>query len=718
MKAFLGQDTVIITKEAAQDWLEKELMNINMNGKPSSNEYTINQIRSIINIPMRDGQSLLGKYLDWNNVNGVALLVKTYGAKAEAEHFNIIREKLTDPYLQNVAQDMLRLLDEAQGQVHVAAEPDPQMAEVLLPLPEALPELPNEAQALDHADVIVIPREIAQDWLEREQFNIHTNGTHSSNEYTIDQIRSFINTPMRDGQSLLSKYLDWNSINGVASLVKTYGARVEIEHFNMVREKLTNPALHNSAQNMLGLLEEAQEHYIEQTPLRDLTLSDAIKFHPRLADKLLSEGWVVNLNTIMMDLVDAIARGNHGVIKILLKHNVQIDWNQQIKGDLLGDSLMMKLAKDPVDFGTVAEYITMKDSNGLPIFKVNQENNNSQKLIDIFKSQLDQEGQVHMPIINLLRACGSSEPNSKIIPETRLKLDIDNVHNALNEKPFHDIQTELHQGYDASLLDINQIFAQIREYVASNKEHLKALLGDEDGEAIEKGLTNLSHIEQSSDMHEHNNAWSTKQEVALVYLAAKKMGILEKFVEVLTEMHACQWGMVVNLYKIIENGNGDLVEFRPAIDLTDLIEDMSPLAEKVCSTLSTTMSGKMMEQIVVQFFQDITNSVKAKDYSVGTELVMGCFVTIFEQMVIRETGTADKICSRDIQEFLAVVENLVMSYDEDDNSSNPLYEIMYKNDHQVEPLSSIFDLLTPAVNFDADVEIPALGDSYENKEDS
>ncbi|MBN8512205.1 MAG: hypothetical protein J0L79_04155 [Rickettsiales bacterium] len=107
-----------------------------------------------------------------------------------------------------------------------------------------------------------------------------------------------------------------------------------------------------------------------------------------------------------------------------------------------------------------------------------------------------------MPIINLLRASGSSEPNSKIIPETLLKLDIDNVHNALNEKPFRDIQTELHQEYDVSLLDISQIFAEIREYIASNKEHLKALLGDENGEAIEKGLTNLFQIEQSSDMHE------------------------------------------------------------------------------------------------------------------------------------------------------------------------------------------------------------------------
>ncbi len=314
-----------------------------------------------------------------------------------------------------------------------------------------------------------------------------------------------------------------------------------------------------------------------------------------------------------------------------------------------------------------------------------------------------------MPIINLLRASGSSEPNSKIIPETLLKLDIDNVHNALNEKPFRDIQTELHQEYDVSLLDISQIFAEIREYIASNKEHLKALLGDENGEAIEKGLTNLFQIEQSSDMHEHNNAWSTKQEVALVYLAAKKMDILEKFVEVITEMHSCQWGMVVNLYKIIENDNGDLVEFRAVIDLTTLRDNVSPLAEKVYSMLSTMMSGEMMTQIVVQFFQDITNNVKAKDYSVGTELVIGSFVTIFEQMVISETGTADKIYSRDIKDFLAVVENFVMSYDQDDDPSNPLYEIMHRNDHQVGALS-MFDLLTSAVNFDADVEIPAIGD--------
>ncbi|MBN8512207.1 MAG: hypothetical protein J0L79_04165 [Rickettsiales bacterium] len=89
--------------------------------------------------------------------------------------------------------------------------------------------------------------------------------------------------------------------------------------------------------------------------------------------------------------------------------------------------------------------------------------------------------------------------------------------------------------------------------------------------------------------------------------------------------------------------------------------------------------------------------------------MIGSFVTIFEQMVISETGTADKIYSRDIKDFLAVVENFVMSYDQDDDPSNPLYEIMHRNDHQVGALS-MFDLLTSAVNFDADVEIPAIGD--------
>ena len=169
-------------------------------------------------------------------------------------------------------------------------------------------------------------------------------------------------------------------------------------------------------------------------------MSDAIKCHPRLADQLLSEGWAVNVDTIMLDLADAIARGNHHVIKILLNHNAPIDWNQQIEGDALGDSLLMKLARDPLDFTAVADYITMKDSMGLPIFKMNRENKNGQKLIDIFKAKLDAEGPTHMPIISLLRACGSSEPNSIIVPETRLKLDIDNIHNTLNENPFRDIQ--------------------------------------------------------------------------------------------------------------------------------------------------------------------------------------------------------------------------------------------------------------------------------------
>lgn len=127
MKVFLGLDTQVVTKEAAQDWLEREQFNIIMNGEPSSNKYTIDQIRSFINTPMRDGQSLLGKYLDWNNIKGVELLINIYGARVEVGHFKIVREKLANPFLHDIPQNMLKLPEEAQGQFHAAAEPE-QMA--------------------------------------------------------------------------------------------------------------------------------------------------------------------------------------------------------------------------------------------------------------------------------------------------------------------------------------------------------------------------------------------------------------------------------------------------------------------------------------------------------------------------------------------------------------------------------------------------------------
>ncbi len=646
-----------------------------------------------INSIVENNKTLLDIAIE-RRANDFAIKLIQQGAKIEAEHFEIAQGQGN--------YELAELLRTTHESVSVLA---PLSAEIdinfniataaisVVQAPSVYQIDPISKSALNN-DFLTV--EQAQQLLEDYRFHQSlTDRSFLKFGYTREQISSIIDTPLQDGKTLLSKLIDWNNIEHVTVLLREYGAKVEFEHFKIVREKMTNPYLRHLAQDMLRLLDEAQMYHIEQVPLR--TLSDAIKCHPRLADQLLSEGWAVNVDTIMMDLADAIARGNHHVIKILLNHNAPIDWNQQIEGDALGDSLMMKLARDPLDFTAVADYIPMKDSMGLPIFKMNRENKNGQKLIDIFKAKLDAEGPTHMPIISLLRACGSSEPNSIIVPETSLKLDIDNIHNTLNENPFRDIQQGLHQDYDINSLDNSQIFAEIRSYIASNEARLRLLLGDQSGEALEKGLKNLDDIDQyAGDIrNEHNNKWITRQEVVLVYLTAKKIGILDKFIEVITEMHSCAWGMVVNLYKIIQN-DWNLTDFRPVIDFRPLEQDQDPLAENVYKILSSSgMSAKMLDPVVEKFFKDISNNVKPKDYSVETELVMGCFVRTFEGIVGESGKHPFEIYSKDIKSFLAVIEALVMSYDADETPTNPLYGIMHANKSaEVEERVAIIEALS------------------------
>jgi len=743
MKAHVLKDKISISKEAAQEWLENEQFNIAQNGIPSSGKYTVDEIRAIVNTPMKDGTSLLSKLLDWNNVRGVALLVNEYGAVVKSEHFDILKEKMDNPFLETITKEMLRLLNDAESysrDKQIATSEDAVVlrddtlmmpfssasasssssSSLMMPFPSSSSSfssslmMPFPSSSSSSSSSLMMPFPGASSSSSSSLMMPFSSASASSSSssslmmpfpsasssFSSSLMMPFPSASSSFSSSLMMPFpssssssssssslmtaLELNDVPGLTSMLDASLVKIEVKHFKMIREKIKNPDLRDTAEQMLQLLNAAHLRYISK---HGLTLSDAIKYHPEVLDQMLQSqsSVVIDTTRVITDLVDAIACGNHHSIKILLKHNVKINWNQQIEGDVCGDTLMIKLAKDRFDFREIEQYITMKYQNGLPIFKVNQENNQGQKLIDIFANRLyTEESGYSMHTINLLRSCGSSEPIDKLLPSTRLKLDTTSPHNRLNEKSVQEIQKELHKSYNPQSLDIDKIFNEIREYITLRRDALKEMLGDdEEGSIIQKGLASLDKIQTSNEVsRQHNNQWLLKLELALVYLTAKKMNILDNFVAVLTEIDGCEWGQVVNLYKMIENYNTDLVEFKPVIDFRPLQEDPAQLANEVYKILCGTMSSKVMKQTVAQFFTDITDyRVMPKDYSTKTELIIGYFFTLFKQMVTDQARSATNIYSEDAIALLNVVQNFAMEYDQSEFPTNILHEIMYKNDY-------------------------------------
>ena len=86
----------------------------------------------------------------------------------------------------------------------------------------------------------------------------------------------------------------------------------------------------------------------------------------------------------MSNLAEAVKFNNTKIINVLLKHSVEVDWTAAV--DKEGNSLLMLIAKKNPSL--IKEYVILQDKSGLPIFKINHENNQGEKLIDIVREKI------------------------------------------------------------------------------------------------------------------------------------------------------------------------------------------------------------------------------------------------------------------------------------------------------------------------------------------
>lgn len=459
------------------------------------------------------------------------------------------------------------------------------------------------------------------------------------------------------------------------------GAQVEGKHFAMAQQI-----------NNITVIQTLIEFEINNTTDKQSLLPKAIKYKHDIADNLLSEGIKVDFDSIMSDLSIAISCGNTQIINILLKHKVQIDWNTAV--DDKGNNLLLLLAKHPSNWNLVKEFIILKDINGHPIFQINFENTAGQKLIDIFKAKMVTEGEtIHMPMINLLRECGSVEPHNPVVPNN-IKLNTLDVHTLPNESIIRDMQSSLHKKHLVEPGSTEGYIEKIRQHIEDNADRVieelisnNLLEGDQlPGQPNEitkdKALTNFLQLSNDISPHqEHNNDWNFLEELAYLCVEYEFLGKMDSFITIFGGLSSsCYWGWLVNLYAPIVNEKA--VKFEPIINFkkiqSDVIE-LNKVADNVAKLLMNSgLSTEAIQNAALQFYDDMEKRINPKDYDISTEMILGYFFRYYVKMVNDAGKDPLEIYTEDANNFFQLSNGIaaIFEFYRDEEDCNLLYKLI------------------------------------------
>lgn len=485
---------------------------------------------------------------------------------------------------------------------------------------------------------------------------------------------------------------------GLISKLLQFGAKITDHHYQLAQK-------HWSLEYTHMLLEEE----LKSTNDRQSLLSKAIKFKAELADQLLAEGAKIDDHTLMSNLATAISSHNPQIIDVLLKHKIKFDWNAPADSD--GNSLIMLLVKNR-ESSDVIKYVALKDHDGLPIFKINHENNHGKKLIDVVNGNMEYAGPAHtMQIINALREVGSAEPTTHVaMPKVRL--DTENVHLFANEWGIKEMQKKLHAKYSSESIDIGIITHEIVSYITNSSDLAHAnevakvpervdrvikqweeyKVGDPMMEFIILAAADpgfLVGIRNTLDLYisdrveyiDHNNSWSFPQELAYLYLECRDSTLkMNQFIVNIGKGLGSPWATLVHLYKTIEEPNPQT--FEPITNFDDFVQDQNKtkaLSDGVVKSLQNSgMSDQMIKKVINEFYEDLKERKAAKDYSLSTELVKGYFFKAFMDLMIKDGKDVLTIYSQDAISIYNIVEGIISLFEFESEED---YTLFYKLIH-------------------------------------
>ncbi|WPY00290.1 hypothetical protein Trichorick_00162 [Candidatus Trichorickettsia mobilis] len=358
-----------------------------------------------------------------------------------------------------------------------------------------------------------------------------------------------------------------------------------------------------------------------------------------------------------------------------------IDWNQHV--DVNGNSLMLALAQNPNHHIIVNSFISAVNAEKLSLFKINQINNAGEKLIDVFKKQLDANQIIDISIFTKLRELGSGEPKSLFVP-VAAKLDTANVHNQINEQPIKNMQQELHGKYNAmSELEIKDALTEIEQYININKNEnniIQLLEGALEISAID-ALQNFNMLKNDTGQHnEHNNIWIFPTEFAYIWQESKQLGLQNLFVQKLSELGGCFWGQLLNMYQTLEKD--EIVLYRPVMPFEKLFSDeafLNDVTNKAFMELEKLgLSKATIKNIANNWYKEQIKTAKDHELSVESELLLGIFNKIFKEMVGNTT-----LYSQDYKGFFTLMNGVVANYEYSDPDSNIFYQILKASSEEI-----------------------------------
>lgn len=354
------------------------------------------------------------------------------------------------------------------------------------------------------------------------------------------------------------------------------------------------------------------------------------------------------------------------------RQGYRFNWNKPVCN---GDSNIFIAAKQDL-YGLVGGLLSYRRV-GLPVIDVNLKDGEGLTLMDYYCQNPSDKAY---SIIHKLRQLGSAESEKYPILPIDLKLDISDMHTATNCRVVKEILDNLSCRYNPNC---EEEIDSLRQWIADDLMSIEER-GDNTAEgefiAHEKAiavLNSLLNIKQLLNTIWIPNGsgivlpeWSFEKAISYLWLDAKAQGTQNNFVLILSGLHSCEWGKLVNLCHSAESSDAAKSNF--VIDFEEIDPKDAQISNKVYEKLSDKRCGvESVEKIIFQWYWDCSQD-KA---TISRAFVNGVFNEVLQDMV-RE-GSNRAIYSNDYTQWAKIVLDIAVAADfAKEGSINKLHSVI------------------------------------------
>jgi hypothetical protein len=400
--------------------------------------------------------------------------------------------------------------------------------------------------------------------------------------------------------------------------------------------------------------------------------------------------------------------GYENTFNPLLNHDAacSIDWMQPIQnGDYISNVVLIAAERNFVGF--VKNMLHKIQQLPETKYSVNVSNSKGLKLIDMTSMYVDTD------ILFSLRSLGSTEPINTIIGDSVVELNLENVHDKLNESVVKRIRSELKSTYHH--INIKETLEDLEQYL----------------NAIDMEALNKFYALKDVQTNDHNTEWRFAEEIAFVWEKTKEMQQQEIFPELLKQLDGCYWGQLVNMFGFISSSldacSSEFLKqkFQERLKIQEDLKFLIQQDKLFLSEISQEINAQIQKQfkkpnyikvVFKKWCEELNSQPNAEKYSNTTLLINGMFNKLLSN--IFQEKFSYECWSDDYQKLIEPFYHSIAAgiYYEDLDISNPLMQIITMDEGQIVTEVHESQIMNHMISAEEENNIKALGESVHDAE--